>query len=122
AENVEELEKEKEKVLKVENSAYWLDLLESNGIPSGPILSYDEALQNEHIQSRDMILEYEHPVAGTMKTLGFPAKLSGTPGQLRKPAPLLGEHNEEILAELGLDSGRNKKVEIKNRRINEKRL
>jgi crotonobetainyl-CoA:carnitine CoA-transferase CaiB-like acyl-CoA transferase len=48
-----------------------------------------------------MILEYEHPVGGLMKTLGFPAKLSETPGQLRQPAPTLGQHNQEVLTELG---------------------
>ncbi|MFC4022372.1 CaiB/BaiF CoA transferase family protein [Oceanobacillus longus] len=101
AENVVELEAEIENVLTTESSDYWLDLLDKHGIPSGPILSYDQALHNEQIQSREMILDYEHPVGGSMKTLGFPAKFSATPGQLVKPAPLLGQHNKEILAELG---------------------
>lgn len=99
--NVEELETKIEQVLTTESSDYWLERLDTHGIPSGPILSYDQTLNNEHIQSRDMILEYEHPVGGSMKTLGFPAKFSATPGRLEKPAPLLGEHNEEILKELG---------------------
>ncbi len=90
-----------EQVLTKESSDYWLQLLDQHGIPSGPILSYDEALNNEQIQSRDMILEYEHPVGGWMKTLGFPAKFSETPGKLTKPAPLLGQHNKEVLTELG---------------------
>src|SRR5690606_34577929 len=101
AENVAELEAEMEQVLTKESSDYWLQLLDQYGIPSGPILSYDEALNNEQIQSRDMILEYEHPVGGLMKTLGFPAKFSETPGKLTKPAPLLGQHNKEVLTELG---------------------
>lgn len=101
AANVAELEVEMEQVLTKESSDYWLQLLDQHGIPSGPILSYDEALNNEQIQSRDMILEYEHPVGGWMKTLGFPAKFSETPGKLTKPAPLLGQHNKEVLTELG---------------------
>lgn len=101
AENVEELEKEIESILTKETSEYWLNLLDKHGIPSGPILSYDQTLQNEHIQSRNMVIEYEHPVAGHIKNLGFPAKFSETPGEVRNPAPLLGQHNEEILQKLG---------------------
>jgi crotonobetainyl-CoA:carnitine CoA-transferase CaiB-like acyl-CoA transferase len=103
AENREALEEKIEQELKQQNSDYWLALLDQHGVPAGPVLSYDNTLANEHIQSRDMVLEYEHPVGGTMKTLGFPAKLSLTPGKLTRPAPLLGEHNEEILKELGFD-------------------
>ncbi|WP_087974243.1 CaiB/BaiF CoA transferase family protein [Oceanobacillus rekensis] len=101
AKNVAELEAEMEQVLTIESSNYWLDLLDTHGIPSGPILSYDQTLNNEQIKSRNMILDYEHPVGGSMKTLGFPAKFSETPGRLAKPAPLLGQHNKEVLTELG---------------------
>ncbi|MFJ5769671.1 CaiB/BaiF CoA transferase family protein [Psychrobacillus sp. NPDC093180] len=101
AHHVDELEVELENVLKDHDSSYWLDLLDKHGIPSGPIYSYDQTLADEHILSREMILEYEHPVAGTMKTLGFPAKFSETPGQFKSPAPLLGQHNKEVLTELG---------------------
>lgn len=99
--NIEELEMVIESILVQHESDYWLDLLEANGIPSGPIYSYDQTLNDHHIKAREMILEYEHPVGGMMKTLGFPAKFSKTPGQLLKPAPLLGQHNGEILTELG---------------------
>ncbi|MDI2589063.1 CoA transferase [Psychrobacillus sp. NEAU-3TGS] len=101
AHHVDELEIELENVLKDHDSSYWLDMLDKNGIPSGPIYSYDQTLADEHILSREMILEYEHPVAGAMKTLGFPAKFSETPGQFKSPAPLLGQHNKEVLTELG---------------------
>ncbi|MBO1001920.1 CaiB/BaiF CoA transferase family protein [Pseudogracilibacillus auburnensis] len=115
AENVQTLEKEIEHVLIQHPSNYWLQLLEVNGIPSGPIYSYDETLHDPHIRERAMILDYEHPIGGNMQTLGFPAKLSLTPGQLKKPAPLLGQHNEEILQELGYDA-------IKMEDLNEKEV
>lgn len=99
--HIEDLEKDIEEVLSKQNSVYWLELLEQNGIPSGPIYSYDQTLMDPHVLARKMILEYEHPVAGAMKTLGFPAKYSETPGKLTRPAPLLGQHNEEILLETG---------------------
>ena len=101
AKNASQLEIEIEIVLSERPSSYWLELLNVSGIPSGPIYSYDQALNDEHILSRDMVLDYEHPVAGAMKTLGFPAKFSETPGELRTAAPLLGQHNKEILSELG---------------------
>lgn len=101
AKNASQLEVEIEEVLSSHPSSYWLELLDAGGVPSGPIYSYDQTLNDEHILSRDMILDYEHPVAGAMKTLGFPAKFSKTPGQFRTAAPLLGQHNKEILTELG---------------------
>lgn len=101
AQHVDELENEIESVLAQHDSSYWLSLLNEYGIPSGPILSYDQTLADEHVLSRDMVIDYEHPLAGPMKTLGFPAKFSETPGQLRTPAPLLGQHNKEVLEELG---------------------
>lgn len=101
AKNASQLEIEIEEILSEHPSSYWLDLLDASGVPSGPIYSYDQTLNDEHILSRDMILDYEHPVAGAMKTLGFPAKFSETPGQFRAAAPLLGQHNKEILTELG---------------------
>lgn len=101
AKNASELEIEIEEVLSEHPSSYWLDLLDSSGVPSGPIYSYDQTLNDEHILSREMIVDYVHPIAGPMKTLGFPARFSETPGQFRTAAPLLGQHNKEILSELG---------------------
>ena len=48
-----------------------------------------------------MIVEYEHPTAGSVRTLGLPIQFNGTPGDIRRPAPLLGEHTDEILSEFG---------------------
>lgn len=100
-EHVEELEREIEEVFAAHSSEHWLALLENSGIPSGPIYSYDQSLADPHINFRQMIQQFDHPVAGTVKTLGFPAKFSETPGQINKPAPTLGQHNVEVLQELG---------------------
>jgi crotonobetainyl-CoA:carnitine CoA-transferase CaiB-like acyl-CoA transferase len=48
-----------------------------------------------------MVVEVDHPIVGRMKTLGVPIKLSATPGAVTRPAPLLGQHTDEVLAELG---------------------
>jgi formyl-CoA transferase len=49
-----------------------------------------------------MRMEIDHPIEGKVPNIGFPVKLSGTPQQVRRHPPLLGEHNEEVLAELGI--------------------
>ncbi|MDQ0339956.1 crotonobetainyl-CoA:carnitine CoA-transferase CaiB-like acyl-CoA transferase [Caldalkalibacillus uzonensis] len=98
--NVDTLAQLIQEIFITKPSQYWLDKMEAEGIPCGPILSYDQALQNEHILARDMVQEVEHPVAGKVKTLGFPGKLSATPGHIYRPAPTLGQHSEEILQSL----------------------
>lgn len=99
-EHVDELEECIESVLVEQPAEYWLERLDAQGVPSGPIYTYDQVLQNEQTHHREMILEYDHPAAGPMKTLGFPAKMSKTPSQFRLPAPTLGQHSELILKQL----------------------
>ena len=79
----------------------WLDRLEKARIPAGPINTPEETLKDEHLLARGMIVELEHPAAGLVRSLGNPMNLSGTPVTYRRPAPMLSEHTEEILAELG---------------------
>jgi crotonobetainyl-CoA:carnitine CoA-transferase CaiB-like acyl-CoA transferase len=85
------------------SSADWLALLEAAGVPAGPVLSVGEMHQDPQAQARDMVPEVDHPVAGAVKTLGLPVKFSETPGAVVRPAPLYGQHNREILAEIGYD-------------------
>ncbi len=80
----------------------WVDMLLEVGIPAGPIYNYEQALDNEHARVRNLSMEIDHPIEGRVKSIGFPVKLSGTPQQVRLPPPLLGQHNAELLAELGV--------------------
>ena len=89
-----------EKVTVTEPSAVWLRRLDRAGVPSGPINNYAEALADPHTLARDMVVDLTHPGAGAIKALGVPVKLSATPGAVDRPAPLLGQHTAEILAEL----------------------
>ncbi len=79
----------------------WVERLLAVGIPAGPINDFAEALGNEHAAARDVVMEIDHPVEGRVRSIGFPVKLSGTPQQVRRHPPRLGEHTAEILAELG---------------------
>lgn len=85
---------------------HWVAALLEKGVPAAPILDYAEALDSEQAKAREMVLEVTHPVEGTTRTLGFPAKMSGTPQSIRRPAPLLGEHTAQVLGELGFDTRR----------------
>ena len=82
-------------------SAAWIAELESAGVPVGPINKIGEMLTDPQVLARCMVVEVEHPRAGTVKALGLPIKLSDTPGSVRRAAPLLGQHTREVLASLG---------------------
>jgi len=79
----------------------WLERLEREGVPSGPINSYAEALADPHTLARNMVVNLTHPTAGPIKALGVPVKLSDTPGAVDRAAPRLGQDTAEILTELG---------------------
>ena len=75
-------------------------ILAEAGVPCGACQDTDDVLNDPHLRARDMIVEVEHPVRGRYVTVGNPVKLSASPTTIAT-APLLGQHNEEILAELG---------------------
>lgn len=82
------------------DSEDWIATLLAAGIPAGPILTYPEAFEGEHGVHRRMCMEIDHPIEGKVKNIGFPVKMLGTPQQVRRHPPLLGEHNDEIIAEI----------------------
>jgi crotonobetainyl-CoA:carnitine CoA-transferase CaiB-like acyl-CoA transferase len=82
------------------DSADWVEAMLATGIPAGPILSYPEAFESEHATHRRMCMEIDHPNEGKVKNIGFPVKMLGTPQTVRRHPPLLGEHNDEIFAEI----------------------
>jgi crotonobetainyl-CoA:carnitine CoA-transferase CaiB-like acyl-CoA transferase len=61
------------------------------------VLHFDEVFTNPQILAREMVVETNHPVTGKFRTMGVTVKLSDTPGAVRRPAPKLGEHNDEVL-------------------------
>jgi len=75
--------------------------LDAAGIPAGPVNRIGDMLADPHVRARDMVIETVHPVAGPTRALGVPIKLSRTPGTVRRPAPLLGQHTREVLREAG---------------------
>jgi crotonobetainyl-CoA:carnitine CoA-transferase CaiB-like acyl-CoA transferase len=84
---------------------YWLERLQAAEIPCGPVNSYAEVFQDPHVLAREMLAEVHHPVAGAVKMTGINVKLAQTPGAIRLPAPMLGEHTHEVLHTLGYTAG-----------------
>jgi crotonobetainyl-CoA:carnitine CoA-transferase CaiB-like acyl-CoA transferase len=79
---------------------HWIQLLNREGIPSGPILTVEEMFKHPQTVAREMLLKLPHPELGEYLTTGLAAKLEATPGQITRP-PLVGEHTDEILAAHG---------------------
>jgi crotonobetainyl-CoA:carnitine CoA-transferase CaiB-like acyl-CoA transferase len=101
--HLDELVPELESALAGRTVADWVDTLLAANVPAGPILDYGQSLTDPHTLARGMVQELDHPVEGTLRSLGIPAKLSATPGELRRAAPLQGEHTVELLTEVGYD-------------------
>ncbi|WP_017753517.1 CaiB/BaiF CoA transferase family protein [Calidifontibacillus oryziterrae] len=77
------------------------DLLNQISVPAGPIQTMKEVFNDPQVHARNMVWELEHPIAGQIKLVGSPLKLSRTPVTIRKYPPLVGEHTEEILIQMG---------------------
>ncbi len=79
-------------------------ILDEAGVPNGPVWTVGEALTAPQTIALGMVQEVEHPRAGRIKVTGIPVNLSSTPGSIRTPPPLLGQHTEEVLSRLlGMD-------------------
>jgi len=82
----------------------WEAILLPAGMPMGAINTIDRVVDHPQVEARGMLVEHEHPVAGKVRMVGVPVRLSETPGAIRTPAPLLGQHTDEVLRDrLGLD-------------------
>jgi len=82
--------------------AHWLSLFEAHDIPCGPINDYAQVFADAQVRAREMVVEVEHPRLGRVRSLGSPIKMSATPADPARRAPLLGEHTNEILNGIGM--------------------
>ncbi len=90
--------------LATNTSAFWVETLNAAGVPCGPVHGVEEVFRDPQILAQQMLLDIPHPGHGIVRMLGFPMKLSDTPCQVRRPAPSLGQHSDEILTELNYSS------------------
>ncbi len=93
-----------EPLVRVKGSREWMQLLEEQNIPCGPLYALDQTFSDPQTVSRQMRVEMDHALAGRVPLVGSPFKMSETPVEYRMPPPLLGEHTDEVLQDvLGLD-------------------
>ena len=86
--------------------AHWLEELRRAGVPCAPVVEREELADDPQTVANQMFLEQDHPVVGRVKVVAPPFHLSGTrdESRLRRPAPMLGQHTDEVLQEMGYDS------------------
>ena len=87
--------------LRTRPAAEWLAELKAAGVPCGAVRDLAEVYSDPQIIERAMVVASQHPVAGAIRQLGVPVKLGETPGAVRTPPPVLGQHTRDVLAELG---------------------
>ncbi|NYT83119.1 CoA transferase [Alcaligenaceae bacterium] len=91
-------------VMRSRTTSEWLDLLRSCGVPCSPINTLDRALVHPQVDARQLLVHTEHPVLGPIQNVGIPVKFNGAPREATRPAPVLGQHTEEVLDEMGLSA------------------
>ena len=88
--------------LKTKTTAKWLEIFEKEEVPAAPALTRQEVIEHPQVAANGILLEYDHPAAGRLRQTRTAARFEGTPQELPQGAPRLGEHNTQILIELGL--------------------
>jgi formyl-CoA transferase len=88
-------------IFKTASVSEWLKKLDEAEIPCGAINNFEQVFSMPNVKEREMLIQMEHPTIGELPLVGSPLKMSDTPVEYRLPPPLMGEHTEEVLRELG---------------------
>jgi crotonobetainyl-CoA:carnitine CoA-transferase CaiB-like acyl-CoA transferase len=90
-----------QETFRTKNRDEWYQQLRDLDIEVAPVNSLREAFNNPQVLHRQMVMDAKHPIAGQIHQIGQPFKFSETPGQIKRPAPLIGQHTDAILMEIG---------------------
>jgi CoA:oxalate CoA-transferase len=82
-----------------ESVDHWIEVINGAGCPCGRVMGLDEVFADPQVRATEMVLDVDHGESGMIRMTGFPVKMSKTPARIQRPAPQLGEHNNEILGE-----------------------
>ena len=99
-ENRAEMTRLLQEVMGKRSTREWVELLESAGIPNGPINDLGQVYEEPQVKARGIKVELDHPVAGKLPTVASPMRFSATPVEYKLAPPLLGQHTEEVLRDL----------------------
>lgn len=97
----EELVRRAETIVRQRSTTEWLEQFDRAGVPAGPVMFTEELLEDPQVLANDLVAQVEHPLLGPVRMVGTPIQMTETPLRVRGCSPLLGQHNEEVLAELG---------------------
>jgi crotonobetainyl-CoA:carnitine CoA-transferase CaiB-like acyl-CoA transferase len=100
--NYKEFRAHMDAALATATTAIWVERMEKAQIAAGPIYEFDEVFEDAQVKHLGLIAKFEQPGLGPTRVLNFPSRASATPASIRRPAPLVGEHTDEILTELGV--------------------
>ena len=103
--NVDERLSLVQEVLRTRTVKEWLHIFEAEEVPSAPALTRQQVIEHPQVIESEIIIEHEHPLAGRLRQTRTAARFEGTPPEIHRGAPRLGEHNTEILSELGFSEG-----------------
>ena len=95
-----------EPLLRQKTTAEWQALLMEKGVPCGAVGDWSSFLNDPQVSAMEMNQQTEHPVIGPARVTGVPIDFEKTPGTIQRAAPMLGQHTEEVLKELGYDESR----------------
>ena len=90
-------------VLRTRSSAEWLERFDAAQVPCAPVLRREDLPDHPQVRANELIVESVHPHAGPMREARPAVRFDQTPANIRRPAPALGEHTDEILTELGCE-------------------
>lgn len=110
--NREELDTSIEAITVTKTTKEWLDIFEGSGLPYAAVNDIQGTLNHEHVLARGMVKEMEHDACGKIKMVNTPVKYSQSNPSIRTVPPMLGQHTDEILKEMGYSSGNIEKFKI----------
>jgi len=97
----DDLRHELQKIFHTRTQAEWVQVALDHDIAMGPAHRFEDLREDPQLTSREIVFEGEHPDAGPFSYVGWPAPVSGQPFDVWRPAPRLGQHNVEVLGEIG---------------------
>ncbi len=90
-----------QEIVRTRGCGEWVELLTGLGVPCAPINTLEEVLAHPHTAARGIVLDYQHPALGPLKTVAQPIQFNGETRDVKAPPPLHGEHSRAVLQELG---------------------